>query len=296
MNAPRDHHFIPVFYLKQWASSKTKKLLEYTLKHGRLIEKPVGPHGTGFETDLYAFPELPPNLAQHMEQVFLQYADDAAARALCVHLGLDPPQWNSELISGWSRFIMTLSMRHPDAMTEVRAAVKAIWDRGGGETQRLYEAQRKPQDPATFEEYFEHLDPLLPVKAALNSIIKAFDNQTIGQHLNGMHFNVLDLVASSRTLLTSDRPLELKGLARPEASYFLPISPTKLYVAANDPETIKQLKTLKVSQLVEGVNKFVVKRARRFVYARDPWQREFIREHMSTAMEPLPLLPGLGNL
>ncbi len=70
-NKPRDHHFIPVFYLKQWCGPD-KKLIEYTVKHGNFIAKPVGPKGTGFQTDLYAFPELPPDIAQHMEDVFLK--------------------------------------------------------------------------------------------------------------------------------------------------------------------------------------------------------------------------------
>jgi Protein of unknown function (DUF4238) len=58
MSAPRDHHFIPVFFLKQWVA-ENGKLVEYTIKHDKLIAKPVGPRSTGFEIDLYAFDELP---------------------------------------------------------------------------------------------------------------------------------------------------------------------------------------------------------------------------------------------
>jgi hypothetical protein len=57
MSIPRDHHFIPAFYLRQWCDH-TVKLIEYTIKHGKLISKPVGPNATGYEFDLYAFPEL----------------------------------------------------------------------------------------------------------------------------------------------------------------------------------------------------------------------------------------------
>jgi hypothetical protein len=35
-NTPRDHHFIPVFYLKQWVGP-TNKLVEYSIKHDKLI-------------------------------------------------------------------------------------------------------------------------------------------------------------------------------------------------------------------------------------------------------------------
>jgi hypothetical protein len=46
MSIPRDHHFIPAFYLRQWCDH-TGKLIEYTIKHGKLISKPVGPSATG---------------------------------------------------------------------------------------------------------------------------------------------------------------------------------------------------------------------------------------------------------
>jgi hypothetical protein len=34
------HHFIPAFYLRQW-HGPDDKLIEYTIKHGKLIPKPV---------------------------------------------------------------------------------------------------------------------------------------------------------------------------------------------------------------------------------------------------------------
>jgi Protein of unknown function (DUF4238) len=81
MNAPRDHHFIPAFYLKQWANG-SGKVVEYSRKGGKLVLKPVGPRSTGFERDLYAFPELPLASAQYMERIFFAYADQKASDAL----------------------------------------------------------------------------------------------------------------------------------------------------------------------------------------------------------------------
>ncbi len=40
MSEPHRHHFIPAFYLRQWHGAD-EKLVEYTIKHGKLIPKPV---------------------------------------------------------------------------------------------------------------------------------------------------------------------------------------------------------------------------------------------------------------
>jgi hypothetical protein len=97
MNAPRDHHFIPAFYLKQWAGPDGK-LVEYTRKGGKLIAKPIRPRSTGYERDLYAFPELPLNAAQYIEQVFFSYADQKASDALDNHLGVTAVPWTRCLV------------------------------------------------------------------------------------------------------------------------------------------------------------------------------------------------------
>jgi hypothetical protein len=230
-NKPRDHHFIPVFYLKQWCKLD-KKLVEYTINYGRFIAKPVGPKGTGFQTDLYAFPELPPETAQHMEEVFLNYADNTASLAL-QNLLIGNDHWTSELRSGWSRSLISLLIRHPDIMLELRAGAVASWKSTGPSSQARYEELKEPHFPATFDEYVSTVDPLIPVKVALNAIVKAFDNQRLGTRINGMHWDVIDLSKASHQLLTSDRPLQYQNLAKETGFISLPIGPTKLFLAAN---------------------------------------------------------------
>src|SRR5262245_61693076 len=89
MSQPRDHHFIPVFYLKQWANVDGK-LIEYSRPYdGRLVSKPVGPRATGFQRDLYAFQDCPPEVAQYLESVFLKRADAQASGALAKLLAGD---------------------------------------------------------------------------------------------------------------------------------------------------------------------------------------------------------------
>ena len=295
MSIPRKHHFIPVCYLQHWCSSRDGKLYEYAIKHSKFVSKRVGPRSTGFEEHLYSFPELPADAAQHLESNFLQLVDSDAAIALRRHLVMSTDPWPRKLRSAWSRFLISLLIRHPDVMSEFRAAAKSLWSKGGDEVQRNYQKLRKPEDPETFEEYAA-TDPLIGVKARLYLLLRAaFDNQLVGNHFNKMKWAVADVTASPQCLLTSDRPLVLFNLGEPNGYLFLPISPIKLFVAANTDKTLSEFSKGRPTEVVKKVNEVIVARARRYIYARDDWQRDFIKGTMSTKMEPKPLFKDLDR-
>lgn len=294
MNAPRDHHFIPAFYLKQWADP-SGKLIEYTRKGNKLIPKTVGSRSTGYERDLYAFPELPPDAAQHLEQAFFGYADQKASDALDNHLGVASLPWTSELISAWSRFVIALHLRHPDAMPEMRAAAQSIWDASGTDYQARYESIREPTDPPTFDEYLALRDPLIAVKMRVNLIMKAFDNEIVGAHINQMTHAIIDFSTSPFRLLTSDRPVQFFNLKEPNGMLSIPISPTKMFVAVNETAVLDQLRRAAPRELATHANGYVVSRARRFVWAQDASQQRFIENRISTNLELRPLFPNIGQ-
>lgn len=293
MGEPRDHHFIPAFYLSQWAGSNGK-LVEYSRKHGKLIAKPVGPRATGFETDLYEFADLPPEQRQYLEKVYFNYLDRTAADALDIHLG-HASTWTNELVNAWSRFVFGIHFRHPHAMPELRAAAKAIWEGSGAAFQDEWEKIKPAGAPATFDEYLATVDPFTAAKMRVNLIIKNFDNETLITHMNQMHWGTIDVSVSTGRFIVSDRPVCIHNLARPDGVVFLPISPTKLFVAANEENSLKLVGAQKPLDLVERVNMFVAGRARRFVWADSEAKEDFVAATMSTEMEPLPLFPNIDK-
>jgi hypothetical protein len=294
MSTPHNHHFIPAFFLKQWAGPDGK-LVEYSIKHEKVIAKRVGPNATGYEYDLYAFPDLPAETAQFIEQKFFDYTDRTASKALELHLAnADRSAWSVELISAWSRFVIALHLRHPDAMPELRTAAQSVWDGSGIESQRRYEEMRKPGDPATFDEYIALRDPLVEMKMRVNLIIKSFDNDILGKHINNMRWAILDVSSAGKRLLMSDRSVVITYLNQQHGYITLPVGPTKLFLAVNDKRTLDIFRRMKPAEIVRNANKFNVTRARRFVWAHDEVQTLFVRKNMSKAMEPLPLLPNIG--
>jgi hypothetical protein len=181
-------------------------------------------------------------------------------------------------------------------MPELRAAAESIWKGSGEASQRAYEAIRKPEDPATFDEYLEARDPLIAAKMRMYMIIKAFDNDVLGNHINGMKWGVVDVSMSPLLLLLSDRPVEFSNLNELRGFVSMPISPTKLFVAANTSVGLDNLRRVKPREIVQHVNLFIVGRAaRRFVWAQDETQRCFLENHMSKNLEPTPLFPGTGR-
>jgi Protein of unknown function (DUF4238) len=295
MSAPHDHHFIPAFYLGQWCDSQDDKLTEYSIKNCNFIAKRVGRKATGFQRDLYAFPELPHDQAQFIEQQFFDYADRVASNALQMLLTGDN-RWTSETRSAWSRFVIGVHLRHPDAIPELRTAARSIWSSNGEEIQRRYELIREPSDPATFDERVAKIDPLVPIKVEVNAIIRMIDNEKVNGHINNMAWDVIHLSASSRQLLTSDRPVVISKLNDPKmGSVMMAISPSKLFIAVNDRRWLDYLKGRRPREIVGPANKQTVERARRYVWAQNGSQEAFIRKYMGKKLEPLPLFPNLGK-
>ena len=295
MSEPRDHHFVPKFFLKSWCDEKGQ-VIEYAKRNGKHVSKSVGPGSTGFQRDAYAFPELPPGQAQFLEKVYFDFHDRTASAAHKeLLLGALPSSNDGR--SAWTRFVMGLHMRHPDGVPELRAAARTVWDGSGEKSEAKYQEMRGPEDPPTFDAYIAERDPYIVAKAELNLMIKAcFENPALLQRVHTMTWAVLDLSRAKRHLLLSDRPVALFLIGKPDGYLWLPISPTRLFVAAQAAPTINGLFRKKQADIISIVNKATVTRARRFVWASDCSQEHFVERYFGAALDPLPLFPNAGAL
>jgi hypothetical protein len=75
------HHYIPAFYLKQWAGTDGR-LCEMSGPYDVVKPKQVHPDGTGYARGLYTLQGLPPEAANVVETRFLKDADNLGAVAL----------------------------------------------------------------------------------------------------------------------------------------------------------------------------------------------------------------------
>jgi hypothetical protein len=83
MPKEQKHHYIPVFYLRQWATSARSTLIEFSQQGpARLVKpRPTSPKGTGYVRGLYSLEGLDAHVLNAVEDQFLKPSDGLAAEA-----------------------------------------------------------------------------------------------------------------------------------------------------------------------------------------------------------------------
>lgn len=247
----------------------------------------------GFVKDLYASPGVEPSKSQWLESEFLQQIDSKAARCLAKMLQSPPRNLNDVEQSAWSVFIRTLHHRSPEALRATQFHGMRIWEetvRGLGDR---YQELRTETDPATLDEYIESHSQAEVYRAVLEFFPSTMMSDRVGQFLNDLQRVVIEIDENVPNLLISDAiPIRTNGLANRGGHYAIPLSPTRLLVAAHEDETLRLIKGLSAKDLVTSVNSWIVERAKRFVGATDRKQDRFVRNRFGKS----PIDPVSGPL
>ncbi|KPH09112.1 DUF4238 domain-containing protein [Rhizobium acidisoli] len=283
-NPSHDHHFVPVFYLENWADPHTGKVTEFKKRYNGVLPRLTAPKGTGYKKFLY---DSDDGSAVSLEASFMMPADTHAAEAsrlmLASRVKID---WTQRQRSGWSRFMMGMLLRHPEDVAELARLVDDDWTNLSQTMQDRYYQYREPEMPSTAEEWWEQNRSEFREKARLKWHRDLIDHKGIGRRLNSMSWNVANVTDSKHILLTSDRPVIINGaISDRDVSIMVPLSPTKLFIAVRDEKTLAQITGESPTQLVARVNRQVVANARSFVFGSDARYGEFIKKHFATSNE-----------
>jgi Protein of unknown function (DUF4238) len=283
MSEPKRHHFNPEFYLRQWAGADGL-ICEIKKDHGKVQAQRKSPKATGFQRDLYRIDGVPDEHAQHVEKNFMAPLDNDAARALQKILSGDSTPWTGDERTAWTTFVLSLLFRNPENVTIIKDHIREAWEQGMRALEANYVARRRPTDPETFDGYVALTNPAAAEIGASNFLMETISNKQVGPTIFNMHWTRHSLKSSKLNLLTSDRPIIMPlGLADPRAYIMLPVSPSILFLAAHDPDFARFIAGLNHTYLVKTINKAVVCQARKFVWATDDSQLEFVRRHIGTA-------------
>ncbi|WP_461325144.1 DUF4238 domain-containing protein [Bradyrhizobium diazoefficiens] len=270
------HHYIPVFYLKQWRGAD-RRVIEFSRPYKDKVKpRKVDPDGTGYVRGLYRLPGVTDQFAEVIEQTFFKRVDDQAAIALQKLLRNEMQDWSIDLRKSWTLFLMSLFMRSPkivsDALTAITDGLPQQW----AEIQKQW-AKDNPEEPL-----LEDFNSTLAQQYSLLALRRFIANDELGLLILSMIGGTMDLSQTPYRLVTSDRPVVMTdGLGYTTSHLALPLSPTMLFVATNTQEMMNELQAIGSHDLVRNCNRWTVRHAVKYVWAQDHSHDELIEREMS---------------
>ncbi len=271
------HHYIPVFYLKQWADANGR-LLKFSRPYGETVKHELtSPKKTGYERGLYRVPNLPEDLAEIVEREFMTKMDDLASEVLREFIANVLHGWTLARKEAWSRFIVGLTLRNPENLDRLKAALQCYVDENYDKWRREYEATKKPD-----ARLFGEIDALEPVKATLITLARSINNKSLLDKISGLQWGMVDVAGTKYRLVTSDRPVvRTDGLNKPDSHLAVPLSPTRLFIATNNQRTTTKFQSIPPRDLVMAMNKRVVRNALKYVWDTDLTNERLIKGQLS---------------
>jgi hypothetical protein len=278
MSIPRKHHYLPEFYLNRWACNG--KVVRYLRPRGHgneLDTRRVAPGAVAYERDLYQLPDLAdPSDSQALELKFFQQIDDRAAVALSK---LD------QLIEGsaddriaLSRFLLSLLHRSPSRLALIR--------------QELAEQVTGAPFQGLQGDHYEAV-----LKSTANRLLAMLVDSDEGISFLGKFKTFkIDTSESSKSLLTSDRPLTLSAqLVAPDAFMILPYAPDRLMLLARAEKVALSFSSQDPTTLVSGINQAVVEQSEDVIIASDRQaermiDRLFLRRNPNSTLDSIGLI------
>jgi len=89
MNEPINHHYLPVFYLKQWCGDDGK-VVRYYRPYREVVPSTVIPDNTGYEPNLYTLEGFPTDLRASIETHYMGPEIDQPRSSHCFSVSSSP--------------------------------------------------------------------------------------------------------------------------------------------------------------------------------------------------------------
>jgi hypothetical protein len=157
--------------------------------------------------------------------------------------------------SDFTRFVISLRARHPDAVALALNESKRQLTTALARNPEEYLAAKEPGSPSTLIEWTEQYTPELYRNFGVSIIPGVITDNKTGERVFRMPWWVHDIRDADTDLLISDRPCLLQGDAIEGLCLIvLPLSPSMLFFACNDPQRTTVLRRMNISSLVNQIN------------------------------------------
>lgn len=278
MPAHQQHHYVPEHYFKPWLG-KDAKLVYFHWGNGRFLTNRVNPKSITKEPLLYAMPGAPAQYHVSLEtEFFTPQVDNPGATVLHGILERGVDALTEEQRHTWTRYLMALRARTPEAVERAKVLGKKVLQRDLQSNQEDYDAFKPEGAPDTLEEcialwYRENFGSL-----ALPSVI---DHPETHHAITNMHWWLYDFQDAKHDLLTSDRPLIWhKDVSHPQFFLALPLTPRIGFFVTNNADIEAKLKSVGATKLAQRCNESMVASADEYVYATHDGHKQFVEKRL----------------
>jgi len=295
LQAPKSHHFTPIFYLKEWAVDG--RVTRYYRPKDVVVASRIAPKNTGYEDHLYTLHGVPPEQQEFLETQLFSPVDSRAAIVHQLLLSGNLVRLTNEQRADWARFMMSMQLRSPFSLSELQRLADQNLRMNLQPDDAEYTAIRKPGEPKNIYDWTAKYQPHVIEEAHKHFLPGLIDHEELGQYLVNMNWNTIDVSTASLTLLTSDRPfIHTHGWKDPRTVLHFPLSPRRLFIATNGRVRTIQVMMTSPTELVKLVNNQIVGCAVDFVIGTDNSHLSLVEQRLrKLSEEPLPGPIGKGR-
>jgi len=283
MSESKNHHYVPAFYLNNWgdveSTQKYKRVSSFGYNNGRFIANDQSTKHLCSQMQLYSTEE---------DVLYNKYIEDRCKPIMNKILNEGIRSLNNYERSDWTKFIISMRIRHPTTVHWINDNIRDIFNRSiiPELKEEMKNSARKYEDFYEFAE--EHIPDIKNDLLSNNTIrVSLGKNETWAhEHIHKMHWSIINFNEATRTLLTSDNPLIItpaNNIRDKECIIYLPLNPVQGFFATNTYEAKELVNTQVKSNFVKMVNKSILLHGDTTrVIANDLSQEKFIREHFKS--------------
>lgn len=284
MQRPEKHHFLPVFYLKQWANPDGK-IVEFRKPYGPIVRpRRLHPEATGWVKRLYLAEKVHNEPAQDFETTFFSPVDSSAADALRNMLAEGTASTLTvKQRSAWANFVTSLLLRMPGDLNFIRVFLAQEFNKFRKYAELELEIQGIQHLVPDYKNLFDGLISEVIPSSTVKFIIKLINQPQFENEISRMKWLILNTDRAGFELLTSDRPVTISGtLNQHNSNFALAIGPRRIFVASHSAEMINLLGKVPVTPLVKKMNAEIVEGATALVCGRSEAQLSFVQSRMGS--------------
>lgn len=284
MSEPKNHHFIPQFMLRRWAVNDGK-LVRFYRPRNKVVTCPLAPAAVGYAQHLYTLAGYPLEIRAGIEKKYMgPVVDDPAAKAMDILIAHDGPRLTGRMREAWTRFLMSLWLRTPNALADITAEAEATLRANLAVRPEEYEAVRKDGDPPTMTEWLDQKLPHILSNFGKQLLPQLIDNEKIGTAIIQMKWATLEFQQNFPDLLLGDTPLfRSHGVGDERCVIALPISPTSLFVATPTQAGMTAILQSTGPTLTKAMNETTVAQAARDVFGTTERHLRFVENRLKRA-------------